>query len=66
MSMVPISRETTDKAMIDEFLAKGGTITKGKTKEMPRELSISNVTWNNPMTKNEKTHSKEAKEQKNE
>ena len=61
MSMVPESKKTTDQAMIDEFLAKGGTITKGKTKEMPRELNISNSTWNNPMTKNEKNHSKEKK-----
>ena len=52
--MVPESKKKTDQSMIDEFLAKGGKITKGKTKEMPRELSISNVTWGNPMTKQEK------------
>jgi hypothetical protein len=63
MSMVPVSRETTDQALIDEFLAKGGTITKGKTKSMPRELGISNMTWNNPMTKSEKNDSK-AKDEK--
>jgi len=40
--------------MIDEFLNKGGTITKGKTKPMPSELGISNSTWNNKLTKNEK------------
>jgi hypothetical protein len=37
-----------------EFLAKGGQITKGKTKPMPNELSISNNSWNNKLTKAEK------------
>ena len=37
-----------------EFLAKGGEITKGKTKPMPSELGISNSTWNNKLTKAEK------------
>jgi DNA-binding NtrC family response regulator len=37
-----------------EFLAKGGTITKGKTKPMANELGISNSTWNNKLTKAEK------------
>jgi hypothetical protein len=37
-----------------EFLAKGGEITKGKTKAMPNELGISNNTWNNKLTKAEK------------
>jgi hypothetical protein len=37
-----------------EFLAKGGTITKGKTKPMPSELGISNNTWNNKLSKAEK------------
>ncbi len=37
-----------------EFLAKGGEITKGKTKPMPPELGISNSTWNNKLTKAEK------------
>jgi hypothetical protein len=37
-----------------EFLAKGGEITKGKTKPMPSELGISNNTWNNKLTKAEK------------
>ena len=44
----------TDQAMIDEFLKKGGKITKGKTKPMPSELGISNVTWNNKLSKAEK------------
>jgi hypothetical protein len=37
-----------------EFLAKGGQITKGKTKPMPNELGISNNSWNNKLTKAEK------------
>ena len=36
-----------------EFLAKGGEITKGKTKPMPPELGISNSSWNK-LTKAEK------------
>jgi hypothetical protein len=54
MAMGPEPKKTTDQAMIDEFLNKGGTITKGKTKPMPSELGISNSTWNNKLTKNEK------------
>ena len=37
-----------------EFLAKGGTVTKGETKPMPSELGISNNTWNNKLSKAEK------------
>tara|TARA_R110000868_G_scaffold5697_1_gene33736 strand:+ start:11 stop:199 length:189 start_codon:yes stop_codon:yes gene_type:complete len=37
-----------------EFLAKGGAVTKGKTKPMANELGISNYTWNNKLTKAEK------------
>jgi DNA-binding NtrC family response regulator len=43
-----------------EYLAKGGQITKGKTKPMPNELGISNNSWNNKLTKAEK----DAKESK--
>ena len=42
------------------FLAKGGEITKSKTKPMPSELGISNNTWNNKLSKAEKA-SKEGK-----
>ena len=37
-----------------EYLAKGGEVTKGKTKPMPNELGISNNSWNNKLTKAEK------------
>jgi hypothetical protein len=40
--------------MIDEFLNKGGKITKGKTKPMANELGISNNNWNQKLSKAEK------------
>ena len=56
MSMNHDARPTDEEIerMKAEFLAKGGTITKGKTKPMPSELGISNNTWNNKLTKAEK------------
>ena len=54
MSMSSQPKSKTDQAMIDEFLNKGGKITKGKTKPMPNELGISNVSWNKKLTKIEK------------
>ena len=54
MSMNPRPNKNTDQEMIDEFLNKGGKITKGKTKAMPSELGISNNQWNNKLTKAEK------------
>ena len=56
MSMNHDARPTDEEIerMKAEFLAKGGTITKGKTKPMPNELGISNNTWNNKLTKAEK------------
>ena len=37
-----------------EFLAKGGTVTTGKTKAMASELGISNNSWNQKLTKAER------------
>ena len=54
MSMNPRPNKNTDQEMIDEFLNKGGKITKGKTKAMPSELGISNNQWNNKLSKAEK------------
>jgi len=54
MTMNPQPNKNTDQEMIDEFLNKGGKITKGKTKAMPSELGISNNQWNNKLTKAEK------------
>ena len=54
MSINHPPKPNTDADIIADFLAKGGKITKGKTKPMPRELGISNNTWNNKLTKAEK------------
>ena len=48
------AKKSSAADLIAEFLAKGGEITKGKTKPMPSELGISNNTWNNKLTKVEK------------
>ena len=56
MSMSGAPKEKTDQALIDEFLKKGGKITKGKTKPMKHELGLSNNVWNNPLTKDEKNY----------
>jgi len=54
MAMNHRSKKNSDVDLIAEFLAKGGEITKGKTKPMPSELGISNNTWNKKLTKAEK------------
>ncbi len=52
--MKHVPKQTTDDALIQEFLNKGGTVTKGKTKPAPAELGLSNNQWNNKLTKQEK------------
>jgi DNA-binding transcriptional regulator YdaS (Cro superfamily) len=54
MSMNPRPNKNTDQEMIDEFLAKGGEVTVGKTKAMASELGISNNSWNQKLTKAER------------
>jgi hypothetical protein len=54
MSINHPPKSNTDADLIADFLAKGGKITKGKTKPMPSELGISNSTWNNKLSKTEK------------
>ena len=54
MSMSGTPKKKTDQSLIDEFLNKGGKVTKGKTKPMKHELGSSNNVWNNPLTKDEK------------
>ena len=54
MAMNHQAKKSPDADLIAVFLAKGGEITKGKTKPMPSELGISNNTWNNKLTKAEK------------
>jgi hypothetical protein len=53
--MKHVPKETTDDALIQEFLKKGGAVSVGKTKPLPRELGLSNNAWNNKLTKEEKS-----------
>jgi len=53
--MKHIPKETTDDALVQEFLNKGGEISVGKTKPLPSELGLSNNTWNNKLTREEKS-----------
>lgn len=52
--MKHVPKKTTDDALIQEFLNKGGTVSVGKTKPLPSELGLSNNTWNNKLTREEK------------
>ena len=52
--MKQIIKPTTDEDLIKEFLEKGGKVSVGKTKPMPSDLGISNNSWGNKMTKEEK------------
>ena len=52
--MKQVKKETTDDALIQEFLKNGGKVSKGKTKPMKPELGLSNNVWNNVLTKDEK------------
>jgi len=54
MAMNHQPKKNTDEELIKQFLEKGGEVTKGKTKPMPDELGISNNTWNNKLTRDEK------------
>jgi hypothetical protein len=58
MGMGPQPKKSTEQSMIDEFLNKGGKITKGKTKPMANELGISNNNWNQKLSKAEKDSKK--------
>lgn len=52
--MKHVPKDTTDDALIQEFLNKGGTVTKGKTKPPKPELGLSKGTWGQVLTKEEK------------
>ncbi|WP_439521625.1 hypothetical protein [Marivita sp.] len=52
--MKHIPKETTDEALIQEYLNKGGTVSVGKTKPLPSALGLSKNVWNNTLTKEEK------------
>ena len=53
-SMKHVKKETTDDALIQEYLNKGGKVSVGKTKPPKAELGLSNNQWNNNLTKEEK------------
>lgn len=52
--MKQVPKPTTDEDLIKQFLDKGGTVKKGKTKPMPQDLGLSNNQWGNKLTKEEK------------
>ena len=52
--MKQVIKETIDEDLIKQFLEKGGKVSRGKTKPMPSDLGISNNSWGNKMTKEEK------------
>ncbi|WP_187431549.1 hypothetical protein [Roseobacter fucihabitans] len=52
MKIVP--KETTDDALIQEYLNKGGKVSVGKTKPLPADLGLSKNTWNQKLTREEK------------
>ncbi len=52
--MKKVPKETTDDALVQEFLKRGGKVSVGKTKPQKPELGLSNNQWNNPPTKAEK------------
>jgi hypothetical protein len=52
--MKQVPKDTTDDALIQEFLKKGGEVKKGKTKPLAAELGLSNNVWNNKLTREEK------------
>lgn len=52
--MKKVPKPTTDEALIQAFLEKGGKITKGETKPLPDDLRLSKGAWGNKLTKEEK------------
>ena len=52
--MKQVPKPTTDEALIQEFLNRGGKVSRGKTKPLAAELGLSNNVWNNKLTKDEK------------
>ncbi|WP_368184335.1 hypothetical protein [Aestuariibius sp. HNIBRBA575] len=52
--MKHVQKESTDDALIQEYLNKGGKVSVGKTKPAKAELGLSNNVWNNKLTKEEK------------
>ena len=61
--MKNVIKPSTDEDLIQQFLNKGGKVTKGKTKPMPDDLGLSNNVWGNKLTREEKA-AKKADEKK--
>lgn len=56
--MKHVPKPTTDEDLIKQFLDKGGTVKKGKTKPMRDDLGLSNNQWGNTLSKEEKAAKK--------
>ncbi|MDO6457349.1 hypothetical protein Q4560_02870 [Celeribacter halophilus] len=52
--MKTVPKPTTDDALIQAFLDKGGKVKKGETKPQPHDLGLSKNVWGNKLTKEEK------------
>lgn len=52
--MKHVPKDTTDDDLIQEYLNKGGKVTKGKTKPLNPALGLSKNVWNQTLTKEEK------------
>ncbi len=53
--MKQIPKKTTDDALVQEFLKKGGKISVGKTKPLPSAVDVSDNAWNDKLTREEKS-----------
>lgn len=53
-SMKQVPKKTTDEALIQAYLDKGGKVTVGETKPPKPELGLSKNAWNAKLTKEEK------------
>ena len=52
--MKHVLKDTTDDALIQEYLNKGGKVSKGKNKPLYPALGLSKNVWNQTLTKEEK------------
>lgn len=52
--MKQVPKPTTDEDLIQEYLNKGGKVSKGKTKPLNPALGLSKNVWNQTLTKEEK------------
>lgn len=59
--MKSVIKPSTDEDLIQQFLNKGGKVTKGKTKPMPDDLGLSNNVWGQTLTREEKAAKKDPK-----